>query len=139
MRGRSAGDLALAAAGAAILLVALWLRNPLIPYGGASPRASGNSPDSTLDEEALARRADAIRSIAAAVGVEQSRLARIASTALAAPTDPKSAFDYLKELTESLELGVLVIDSGVPFAWAGQLRTTPVRSGQGTTVIFSPF
>ncbi|MDO8500277.1 MAG: HAMP domain-containing sensor histidine kinase [Gemmatimonadaceae bacterium] len=139
VRGRWTERLALAVAGAVILLLALWLRNPLIPYGGGSPRASDFSSDSGRADDAARRRADAIQSVTAEVVSTQPRLASIAALALEAPADPESAFAAVRKLPDAPDVGVIVIDGGDPLAWAGQLRVTPADTGPGTSAAFSPF
>ena len=120
------------AAAAAILLLAYWLRNPLIPYGGESPRASGIS-------ESEARSADAVRALGDAVAEAQRTLAQLAASALDAPSSAESAFEYLKSTSPDAESGVILLEDGQPFAWTGQFRTTPRFLGTGTSVVFSPF
>jgi signal transduction histidine kinase len=120
------------AAGAAILLLAYWLRNPLIPYGGDTPRASANS-------ESDRRRADAMRALERAIVAEQRRLAQLAASALDAPEQVDPAFEYLRNTSKSGESGVVLLVGGQPFAWDGQFRNTPQFTGIGTSVRFSPF
>ncbi len=139
VNGRWTGRTALAAGGAAVLLLAWWLRNPLLPYDGDTPRASGISADSARVQDASSRRASAIAAVSAAVRSEEARLREIATAALSAPGDPAEAFQYLKKLTPSPETGVVVEDRSSPLAWAGQIRPMPVAGGPGTFASFSPF
>ncbi|HEX2722475.1 MAG TPA: ATP-binding protein [Gemmatimonadaceae bacterium] len=129
----------LATAGAAVLLLAWWLRNPLIPYGGETTRASGISADSAPTGAAASPRAVAIRALAAAIRSEEARLHQIATAAISAPRSPEPAFAYLKTLTGSPESGVLVEEGAVPLAWAGQVRPMAAGPRAGTFVMFSPF
>lgn len=120
------------AAGAAVLLLAYWLRSPLIPYAPDSARASANS-------DAAPRTAAAVEALSKAVVDLQRELARIASSALDAPASVDAAFDYLKSTGVPPEAGVLLLDSRRPFVWTGQFRNTPQVTGPGTSVVFSPF
>jgi two-component system nitrogen regulation sensor histidine kinase NtrY len=131
--------LAFTAAGAATLALALWLRNPLIPYGGDTGRASVLSRDSTGDADVASRRAQATGALASAVSVTQRKLGEVAASALQAPSDPERAFDYLRSLPLPPKTGVVVMDGPEPLAWAGELRDPPVPTAAGTTVVFSPF
>lgn len=115
------------------------LRNPLLPYDGDTPRASGISADSARVEDASSARASAIAAVSAAVRSEEARLREIAIAALSAPANPEEAFEYLNKLTRSPETGVVVEDGSLPLAWAGQIRTITVGRGPGTFASFSPF
>ncbi|HEU4879900.1 MAG TPA: hypothetical protein VFT21_10625, partial [Gemmatimonadaceae bacterium] len=128
-----------AAAGIAILLLAYWLRNPLIPYGGDTPGASGISSDSARSDEAEVNRLQAIRSLRSAIVREQRQLVRAAASALGAPTEPERAFEYLKGLSTGPEGGIVLADANGPIAWSGQFRTVPEITGTGTSAEFSPF
>jgi len=139
MRGRWAGGLALAAAGAAILLLAFWLRNPLIPYSGNTSGASSFSADSAREAEALARRAKAIQSLGSEVVRVQRQLAAHVAAAVNAPAEPDGAFEYLKELDAGRGVGIILVERGRPLAWTGQFRNPPISTGTGTSVSFSPF
>jgi two-component system, NtrC family, nitrogen regulation sensor histidine kinase NtrY len=131
--------LAYAAAGVVILLLAYWLRNPLIPYGRATPGASGISADSVRSDEAQVNRLQAIRALRTAIVRQQRDLVTAAASALNAPLEPEEAFEYLRSLPTRPEGGVLLIDAAGPIAWAGQFRSLPAVSGTGTSVSFSPF
>ena len=120
------------AAGAAILLLACWLRNPLIPYGGGTPGASGIS-------ESEARSAEGARALTKAVTEEHRRLANLAASALRAPREVEAAFEFLKNTSPASESGVIVFENSQPFAWTGQFRNTPLFTGEGTSVLFTPF
>ena len=121
------------------MLLAWWLRDPLIPYGGDSTGASSFSADSGLAAEPARRAAEAIEAMSAAVQAEHRKLARMASSALAAPSASKEAFDHLEKLPHSPAQGVLLLDDGQATAWAGQTRQTPRPNGPGTSVEFSDF
>ncbi len=131
--------LGFAAAGAAILLLASWLRNPLIPYGSTSARASATAPDSARSREEASRRERAIVAVANAVTASEALLSEVARAALSAPGDPDLAFDFLDELPLAGETGVVVLEKGRPLAWSGRLRTPLETSPPGTSVSFSPF
>ena len=139
MNGGWAKRLAFAIAGGAILLLAWWLRSPLIPYGATTPRASGISVDSARISEADLRRDRAIDALAAAVADRHRELARIATAALDAPEDAEAAFDFLKSLDPGEESGVVLADERSPRAWSGQFRNTPAFTAQGTTILTSPY
>ncbi len=120
-------------------MLAWWLRNPPIPYGGDARRASAISADSATSDDAAAIRGSAITAAIRAVSSTEVRLTEIAESALGAPADPEAAFEYLKAITRSPETGVLVQDGASPLAWAGQLRVTPTVGAAGTIVRFTPF
>jgi len=75
----------LVAAGSAIVLLALWVRNPVLPYGGGQPGASGSGAPAgaaragSYESEARARGLSALRS---ALTVEQQHLQLDAQRAL---------------------------------------------------------
>ena len=121
------------------MLLAYWLRDPLIPYAGESPRASGFSADSARAADASRRRETALRAMTAAIRASHSRLAILATRAMTAPATPTDAFGHLRSLTRSSDEGVIVFDNGRPVAWAGQMRKRPSMSGTGTTVTFTDF
>ena len=131
--------IAIAAAGGAILLLSWWVRDPSIPYGAATPRASANSGDSTRSSEAESRRTEALDALVVAIAAEHRALAARAASALHAPVDGEAAFDYLKSGGSGEESGVILVDAAGPEAWAGQFRNTPFPTGSGTSVLFSPF
>ncbi|MEO8578161.1 MAG: hypothetical protein ABI556_15730, partial [Gemmatimonadales bacterium] len=133
------GRVALVVVGGAILLLAWWLRNPLLPYGGDTPRASGNSADSPRADDAALRRMRALAAVTAAIRTEESRLHEIVTSTQSAPIRTEEAFEYLKDLTSAPETGVLVEDGLTPLAWAGQIRTTPQDMRPGTFATFTPF
>lgn len=139
MNGWWARRLAYAVGGGAILLLAYWLRNPLIPYGAATPRASGISADSARVLESDMHRDRAVDALGAAIAAQHRELVRIAAAALDAPEDAEEAFDFLKALGPGDESGVILTDQTGPKAWAGQFRNTPSFTGQGTSVLTSPY
>jgi signal transduction histidine kinase len=121
------------------LLLAYWLRDPLIPYGGITPGASGISADSSVISESDVRHSEAVTALGDAIRESHRTLAGIAASALAVPDDPDAAFDFLRAQEMSPETGVVVFKSGTAFAWDGQMRNSPLPTGPGTTVTFSPF
>jgi hypothetical protein len=139
VKGRWTGRVALTVTGAAILLLAWWLRNPIIPYGGDTSRASQISAESREADDAARTRSEAVSAASAAVRDAERRLNEIARAALDAPAVPEAAFSYLRDLTEAHETGVLVEDGEVPLAWAGQTRLMPSDAIPGTFAVFSPF
>ncbi|HEY0241418.1 MAG TPA: hypothetical protein VGC52_02025, partial [Gemmatimonadaceae bacterium] len=139
MSGRWATRLAYAVGGGAILLLAYWLRNPLIPYGATTPRASGISADSARIVEADTRRDQAVDALARTIAGRHRELAGLAAAALDAPDDPEGAFDFLKSLGPGEESGVILADQRGPVAWSGQFRNSPLFTGQGTTILTSPY
>ena len=120
------------AAGALTLLLAYWLRDPLIPYGGGTPGASSNSESETQTEEAT-------RALEGAVREAQRDVGELARRALEAPADADDAFEFLKRQSPPPETGIILLERGKPFAWTGHIRNTPKFSGVGTTIVFSPF
>ena len=85
MNRRWAAGVALVTGGSAILLLALWLRNPLLPYGSEPPAASG---------EQLEARAHALSQLRSAVSNEVERLTSRATSSLDAPA--ATPFDHLE-------------------------------------------
>lgn len=128
-----------AAIGAAVILLAYWLRNPLIPYGGITSSASAISADSSSISESNVRHSEAVSALGVAIRQNQRALASVAASALAVPADPEAAFDFLRSQKLSPQTGIIVYRAGLPFAWDGQVRNPPRLTGPGTTVIFSPF
>ena len=122
-----------------MVLLAWWLRDPLIPYGGDTPGASGLSADSAVQDEAFRRREEALAALTSAIRSRQGELAATATAALDAPAASEAAFDHVRGLPRTADQGVLVIDDGIPKAWSGQLRTRPVATGPGTAVSFTDF
>ena len=132
----------LVAAGSAIVLLALWVRNPVLPYGGGQPGASGGGAPvaaakaGSYESEARARGVSALRS---ALAVEQQRLQLSAQRALDAPSSAESAFERLSHLGLSKEEGVVLFDRGVPVAWSGRLAVDPSTSRSPVSVTITPF
>ncbi|MBA3340497.1 MAG: HAMP domain-containing histidine kinase [Gemmatimonadaceae bacterium] len=121
-----------------ILLLAVWLRNPLIPYGGSATRASEFLAAAAADEGGGGRSA-AIGSLRNAIAAQHLALASAARRALDAPPDAARAFEYLKGVGLDRHSGVVVLENGRPLAWNGQLRTDLESAGPGTTVTMTPF
>jgi signal transduction histidine kinase len=125
--------------GTAVILLAYWLRDPLIPYGASTPGASGISADSAVISESDVRHSEAVTALGGAIRESHRNLASIAAAAVGVPESPEAAFDFLRNREMSPETGVIVFKSGKPFAWTGQMRNPPQLTGPGTTVGFSPF
>ena len=139
MSWRGGRRIAYAATGAAVILLAYWLRNPLIPYGGIPSGASGISADSSGISESDARHAEAVTALGDAIRENQRALAVVANAALGVPDQADAAFDFLRAREMSAQSGIVVLENGVPFAWDGQVLN-PIRfTGAGTSVTFSPF
>ena len=128
-----------AAACAAVILLAYWLRDPLIPYGAIPSSASAISADSTGISEADQRHSEAVTALGDAIRESHRDLVSLAAAALAVPPDPDEAFDFLRRQRIDDQTGVIVYRSGAPFAWTGQVRNPPQLTGPGATIIFSPF
>lgn len=132
----------LIAAGSAIVLLALWVRNPVLPYGGGQPDASGGGiPASTTrpgsyESQARARGLSALR---AALVAEEKRLQLDARRALDAPSRIESAFDHLSRIGLAKEEGVVLFDHASPIAWSGQVAVDPSASRGPVSVIITPF
>ena len=123
--------LSIAALGGAILLLSWWVRDPSIPYGAVTPRASGN--------ESEIRTSRALDALSRRIFEEHRALARLAASALAAPADAESGFDYLKSLGTGDESGIILANATGAEAWSGQFRNTPVVTASGTSILVSPF
>lgn len=118
-------------------MLAWWLRNPLLPYAGATPGASDFSNNSSPASPDL-RRLTALREMRQQLAVTESHLRQVAGAALSAPVDPERAFDYLRKLPGNRAIGVVVTQDGAPLAWGGQIRTA-LTADSGTSVITTPF
>ena len=132
----------LIAAGSAIVLLALWVRNPVLPYGGGPPGASGGgtagvsaSPGS-YESQARSRGFSALRT---ALAEEQRRLQLNAERSLVAPRNIESAFEYLSRIGLSKEEGVVLFEGGAPVAWSGQIAVDPEASAVAISVVITPF
>lgn len=125
-----------------ILLLAVWLRNPLLPYAAdtadASGRASGASPGtaSTYESDARARAIAALRS---AVVEQERRLRRAAALALESPGSLDAAFDYLASLDPSPEEGIVLFENAQPLAWSGRVVVDPAPAAAPLSVSVTPF
>lgn len=127
------------AAGVAIVLLAWWLRNPLLPYGSDTPGASAFSSRFRVRDDPEVRRLAALREISREIANAEIRLTRAATLALDAPADPGRAFAFVRKLPKGRESGLIVIDRGAPLAWSGQLKTVPMTLQSGTSVVNTPF
>ena len=131
--------MALAVAGVAILLLAYWLRNPLLPYGDAGSRASGFSPQSESGSDAARRRIAALSALQRKVTEATAILELVSAQALDAPADADAAFASLRGLPPGPEFGVVLYENGAPVAWGGQIKTDPSSAAEGTSVQLTPF
>lgn len=129
MNRRWASGVALVTGGSAILLLALWLRNPLLPYGSEPRAASGDQ---------LEARALALSQLKGALSNEVERLTAKARRSLDAPS-AATAFDHLERVGTTSEEGIVLFDHNVPIAWTGQLVVPPDTASGPTSVSFSPF
>jgi two-component system, NtrC family, nitrogen regulation sensor histidine kinase NtrY len=124
-----------------MLLFALWLRNPVLPYGGEGPTASGG-PTTPASASAQQYENDARRrglsSLRAALATERQRLQRNAVKALDAPANVERAFDYLSAIPADEE-GIVLYDGGSAAAWAGQVVVDPSTASSAGGVAFTPF
>jgi signal transduction histidine kinase len=126
-------------AGIAIILLAWWLRNPLLPYGSDTPDASNFSGRFGAQDDPEVRRLAALREIRQEISDAEARLSAAALKALDAPADRQSAFAYLKKLPRGRESGIILIEGGVPLAWTGQIRTQLTEAPSGTVIVSNPF
>ncbi len=126
-------------AGAAVVLLAWWLRDPLIPYGADSGGASEISGDTARSPDPSRRRDEAIAAMSEEIRSTHRRLAEIAAVALNSPAAAADAFTHLRKIPDSPDQGVILIEGGAPLAWAGQLRSAPDPAGAGTSLIFDDF
>ena len=122
-----------------MVLLAFWLRDPLIPYGGDTPRASEFSGDSVRPEDPARLRIQALGAMRDAILATHSDLARIAALALDAPVGSSRAFASLRPLLRAPDQGVILVEGGVPAAWAGQVKARPIPTGTGTSVSVGEF
>jgi two-component system nitrogen regulation sensor histidine kinase NtrY len=139
---RWAPGVALAAGCTAILIVALWLRNPVLPYAADASAASGH-PGTTAsgavtgyEAEARARGILALRD---ALADEERTLRRHAIAALDAPPAADDAFTYLAHVRPRSEEGLTLFERDLPLAWAGQIVTDPAAEVLPVTVAITPF
>ena len=142
MKNRWAPGIALVAGGSAILLVALWLRNPLLPYGGDLPTASdriasgSGATQNGYDAEVRARALSALR---VALDRELRRLVVDAQRALDAPPPVDEAFDHLAAIKPAGEEGLVLFEHDTPVAWAGQIVVDPSAASAPVTASITPF
>ncbi len=88
----------------------------------AEAARSSIAANPAAEQRAVAARGTA--AMAAALSAEAAELQRLAVRALDAPADPTAAFRHLDKLRRSIETrSVVLIRSGVPFAWSGRLMT----------------
>lgn len=125
--------------GIAVILLAWWLRNPLLPYGSETPDASGFSRRLGAADDPEVRRLTALREIRQEISSAEARLSASTVKALDAPVDREATFAYLKKLPNGRESGIVLTENGIPVAWSGQLRTELTDAQAGTVVISTPF
>jgi signal transduction histidine kinase len=126
-------------AGAAIILLAWWLRNPLLPYGGESSGASDFSGRSEAGSDTEVRRLEALRELREKIAETEAKLRISATKALDAPADAEGAFAFVRKLPDARENGIMLTDRGLPFAWSGQIKTGLTDIPSGTAVVTTPF
>jgi two-component system nitrogen regulation sensor histidine kinase NtrY len=138
---RWAPRVALLAGGSAILLLALWLRSPLLPYGGDAPNASRGGPAGAAGTDIYESevRAGALSALRASLEQEEQRLIGAATHALDAPPVTQRAFDHLAALRLSKEEGLVLFEDSVPVAWAGQVVVDPASAGHAVGISITPF
>ncbi len=142
MKRRLAPGIALVAGGSAILLLALWLRSPLLPYGGEAADASGGGltpSGATASRYETDARARGVRALRNAITNEERRLRGAAVRALASPGSLDAAFEYLEVLELSAQEGIVLYDKGQPFAWSGRIVVDPAPALEPLTVSVTPF
>ncbi len=128
MNRRWASGVALLTGGSAILLLALWLRNPLLPYGSETRAASGDQQQA---------RALALSQLRGALSNEVERLTAKATSSLDAPAG--APFDHLESVGTTPEEGIVLFDTNTPIAWTGQLVVPPDTGSGPISVSFTPF
>lgn len=141
MNRRWVPGLALAAGGSAILLLAVWVRDPLLPYGAEAPGASGR--DTTVaakpNTDQLEARSRGLSALRGEVAKAEGRLRREATSALDAPSFVEGAFDRLANIELTAEEGIVLFDREIPLAWAGQIVVDPAPATAPLSVAISPF
>ncbi|MEP6904662.1 MAG: ATP-binding protein [Gemmatimonadales bacterium] len=129
-------------AGSAIVLLALWVRNPVLPYGAGQPGASGgaapaaSAAEGSHESQAGLRGLEALRT---ALTEERRRLQLNAERALDAPRNVESAFGYLSHGELSEAEGVILFQGAAPVAWSGQIAVDPSASAVAVSVVITPF
>ncbi len=126
-------------AGVAVIALAWWLRNPLLPYGSDTPGASGFSRSFGAKDDPEVRRLTALGEIKQEIADAETRLTVAATKALDAPKRPEAAFAFVRRLPKGRESGLVVFDNGIPLAWSGQVRTQLTDVPSGTVVMSTPF
>jgi signal transduction histidine kinase len=142
VKRRWAPAIALVAGGSAILLVALWLRNPLLPYGGGLPTASDRTASgagATQNGYEAEVRARALSALRAALDRELRRLVADAQRALDAPPAVDKAFDHVAAIEPADEEGLVLFEHDTPVAWAGQIVVDPSAASAPLSVSITPF
>jgi two-component system nitrogen regulation sensor histidine kinase NtrY len=133
MNRRWAPGIALVAGGSAILLLALWLRNPLLPYGGVAPAASGTTANTE------ARTLSALAALRGALENNRRQLVSDALKAIDAPTRASEVFDYLARIEPRVEEGIVLFDGAAPIGWTGQIVLDPTSVAAPFSLTVTPF
>jgi two-component system nitrogen regulation sensor histidine kinase NtrY len=121
----------LAASAIPLLLIALWVRTPVLPQPAAAP-SGDNEPASDADID--------IRALEAALSSELARLDDRATAALDAPAAIPDAFEYLARIRpRSRDESVLLFAGDRPIAWAGKMWVDPDSLAAPVGVTFTPF
>jgi two-component system nitrogen regulation sensor histidine kinase NtrY len=122
------------------VLLALWVRFPIIPYASSGSRASESTAAGAARAAGDAEiRRRATTSLATTIAREERALGAAAQQALSAPSAVDKAFDYLRALPLAPASGVVLLENDVPVAWSGQLKADPRVFTAPLAVLRSPF
>jgi len=122
----------LALAAIPLFLMAMWVRTP------ALPRTAGTN--GAADSERAGAAEGAVRALERAVSEAIQSLDARATSALGAPADAASAFEYLStRVPQKDEESVVLFDHDRPLAWSGEMRANPDTLTSPMSVTFSPF
>ncbi len=127
------------AAGIGIVLLAVWVRSPSLPYAADWRRASASSESRGTPDADARRRARSIESLREGIAQAERQLRLNASRALMAPSSQGPAFEFLQALSVDQGSAVVLFNDGIPVAWTGKFRTDPRVVADGASVTFSPF
>jgi two-component system, NtrC family, nitrogen regulation sensor histidine kinase NtrY len=122
----------LAASAVPLLLIALWIRTPVLPQ----IPASATSQNETTREQVADNRA-----LEKALSVELARLSDRAALALDAPKNLPGAFAYLaRQAPQRDDESVVLFERDQPVAWTGRVWMDPDSlASTAVSVTFSPF